>query len=265
MSASASVDRLSVSYGAFHVSSPVLLKRRHAQLLRSLQHASAARSRKSVKGGVGNHKGNRGGARTSHPGLLAKGGVTPSARAGAKFGSPPFSPPDAWDDTGLFTVAPRPKTVPSTENPKRNRRAHQKPTIETHTLADPVFSRPSTTPQMPLLPPSTGSLGGSAVVGTIPPGDLWHKGDDFGGGTASDGFGLWPKRRQKVLPYVRRVARCSLLILLLRLLYSSLECAFSPSSDPALTPFVRTSSTITVCTASSRPATNFCHHLSHHI
>lgn len=36
------------------------------------------------------------------------------------------------------------------------------------------------------------------MVGTIPPGDLWHKGDDFRGGAASDGFGLWPKRRRKV-------------------------------------------------------------------
>eukprot|EP00752_Nemacystus_decipiens_P008396 g7506.t1 len=41
-------------------------------------------------------------------------------------------------------------------------------------------------------------LGGTAVVGTIPPDDLWHKGDDFGGGATSDGFGLWSRRRRKV-------------------------------------------------------------------
>eukprot|EP00903_Cladosiphon_okamuranus_P015742 g14530.t1 len=120
------------------------------QLLRSLrQQVSTARSRQPVKSnGIGNHQSNCGGARTSHPGLLAKRGVPPSVRSGAKFGSPPFSPPDAWDDTGLFTVAPRPKTIPSTGNSKRNRRTHQKPTIETHTLADPVLPRPSATPQV---------------------------------------------------------------------------------------------------------------------
>lgn len=166
------------------------------QLLRSLRNqASPARSRKAVS----INKGNRGGARTSHPSLLANAGVVPSTRTSPKSaGSPPFSPPDAWDDTGLFTVAPRPKTVPSFGTAKRNRKSRQKPTIETHTLAGPAFARPSATPQMPLLPPSTGSLGGTAVVGTIPPDDLWHKGDDFGGGTTSDGFGLWPRRRRQV-------------------------------------------------------------------
>lgn len=171
------------------------------QLLRSLrQRASTARFRRTIKGSnnSNNDNGSRSGARTSQSGLQARRGVIPPARTGAKFGSPPFSPPDAWDDTGLFTVAPRPKTVPSTGATKRNRNPHQKPTIESHTLADPVFARPSATPQVPLLPPSTGSLGGTAVVGTIPPGDLWHKGDDFRGGAASDGFGLWPKRRRKV-------------------------------------------------------------------
>lgn len=194
------------------------------QLLRSLgQRASTARSRKSVKcnsNGVSNNKSNRGGARTSHPSLLlTKGGALPSARTGTELGSLPFSPPDAWDDTGLFTVAPRPKTVPSTGTSKRNRNPHQKPTIEGHTLAEPVFSRPSTTSQVPLLPPSTGSLSGAAVVGTIAPEDLWHKGDDFRGGASSDGFGLWPKRRRKVRWHVAWRLR-SLLKLFLRLFYS---------------------------------------------
>lgn len=177
------------------------------QLLRSLRNrSSTARSPKAAKCNnsdiVSNNKGTRGGARTSHASLLAKAGVFSSTRTGPKFGSPPFSPPDAWDDTGLFTVAPRPKTVPSSGTTKRNRNPHQKPTIDSHTLASPVFARPSASPQMPLLPPSTASLGGTAVVGTIPPDELWHKGDDFGGGTASDGFGLWPRRRRKV-PCVR--------------------------------------------------------------
>ncbi|CAM9178248.1 unnamed protein product, partial [Sphacelaria rigidula] len=31
----------------------------------------------------------------------------------------PFSPPDEWDNTGLFTVAPRPKSVPSKTHGQR--------------------------------------------------------------------------------------------------------------------------------------------------
>lgn len=96
----------------------------------------------------------------------------------------PFSPPDEWDDTGLFTVAPRPKTVPS----GTTRRRHQ------HTLATPMFGRPSSPP---LLPPSIGDSSGAL---TAPPDDLWSKTPEFGGasgGGLGGGFGLWPRRRRK--------------------------------------------------------------------
>lgn len=148
-------------------------------------------------------------------GRCATSAATTATRGGANIARLHFSPADAWDDTGLFTVAPRPKTVPlppQGSGTKRNRRSQeqeqrrQRPTLETHTLASPVFASrgwPSS-PTPAVLPDSRGSSRGGAVVGTIAPSELWHKGEDFGAGgvgglgASSDGFGLWPKRRRKV-------------------------------------------------------------------
>ncbi|CAM9181300.1 unnamed protein product, partial [Scytosiphon promiscuus] len=166
-----------------------------------------------------------GGARTSRSSRRGRGAggkidrraasaTTATTRSGAGVSRSPFSPADAWDDTGLFTVAPRPKTVPLPSRgsaTKRSRlseeeeRRRQRPTLVTHALASPVFANhgwPSSFP--PVDPPdAVGSSGGAALVGTIAPSELWHKGQDFGtvgrvgSGAASDGFGLWPKRRRK--------------------------------------------------------------------
>lgn len=152
----------------------------------------------------------RSGARTSRPSFKEKrGGKGPAQsppRTGVGLSFPPFSPPDAWDDTGLFTVAPRPKTVPS-RNPSRSHHDHQqqRPTLASHTLASPVFaSRTSDSSSCAVaVPPGSNgrSVDGSAVVGTMLPSELWQKGQDIGlgrSGSSSDGFGLWPKRRRKV-------------------------------------------------------------------
>ncbi|CAM9885497.1 unnamed protein product [Ectocarpus sp. 4 AP-2014] len=151
----------------------------------------------------------RSGARTSRPSFKdkrdGKGPAQSPPRTGVGLTFPPFSPPDAWDDTGLFTVAPRPKTVPS-RMPSRIRhdQQHQRPTLAGHTLASPVFaSRTSKPPSFAVAVPlgSNGrSVDGSAVVGTKLPSELWQKGQDIGLGRSGsfDGFGLWPKRRRKV-------------------------------------------------------------------
>lgn len=89
-----------------------------------------------------------------------------------------FSPPDAWDDTGLFTVAPRPKTVPS----GRTRG-------EQHALVAGVarFS------PRPLLTPSV--VGDSADCKR----DLLRKPIDSAGRSLRGvGFGLWSKRRREL-------------------------------------------------------------------
>ncbi|CAN0483990.1 unnamed protein product, partial [Ectocarpus sp. 12 AP-2014] len=93
----------------------------------------------------------RGGARTSRPSFKdnrgGKGPAQSPPRTGVGLTFPPFSPPDAWDDTGLFTVAPRPKTVPS-RNPSRihHDQQHQRPTLASHTLASPVFASRTSDP-----------------------------------------------------------------------------------------------------------------------
>lgn len=195
-----------------------------SQLLRRLrQQENAARHRNDPDpNGT-----KRGGSRTSRPARrrgtrgekssrCATSATTTTTRAGASIARLPFSPADAWDDTGLFTVAPRPKTVPlpsRTSMSKQDRRCEdegqrrQRPTLETHALARPVVANrgwPSSSSPPAALPGSLRSSEGGVVVGTIAPSELWHKGQDFrtlgGGGSraASDGFGLWPKRRRKV-------------------------------------------------------------------
>lgn len=79
----------------------------------------------------------------------------------------------------MFTVAPRPKTVPTE---KTLRPQH-------HALATPANAAPSSPP---LLPPS---LGASAASTRHP---LWKKMRDLEKDYSGDGFGLWPKRRRKV-------------------------------------------------------------------
>lgn len=66
-----------------------LLARRGIQLLRSLRRRTAAGC---------HHQSGRRPRRRSAPGEAG-----PASRS--------FSPPDEWDDTGIFTVAPRPKSV----------------------------------------------------------------------------------------------------------------------------------------------------------
>lgn len=182
----------------------------NSQLLRALrQRARASRSCNSNSNNSNNdnssrnRRNSRSRPQTSRPsqkrkgdasGRNGEGDATPirAPRTGSSF--PPFSPPDAWDDSGLFTVAPRPKTVSSTGATRRNRKQEQKPAP-----GSPVFpGRASSTPRAVTLPASLESLGGGIPFGMFPPGELWHKGQDFRGGSSSDGFGLWPKRRRKV-------------------------------------------------------------------
>ncbi|CAB1117471.1 unnamed protein product [Ectocarpus sp. CCAP 1310/34] len=152
----------------------------------------------------------RSGARTSRPSFKRnRGGKGPAQsppRTGVGLTFPPFSPPDAWDDTGLFTVAPRPKTVPS-RIPSRihHDQQHQRPTLASHTLASPVVAGRTSDPPSSAVVVPPGSNGrnvdDSAVVGTMLPRELWQKGQDIGlgrSGSSSDSFGLWPKRRRKV-------------------------------------------------------------------
>ncbi|CAM9282717.1 unnamed protein product [Ectocarpus sp. 12 AP-2014] len=182
------------------------------QLLRCLrqQTKTSRRRRHGANNNITTATNARSRARTSRPSFKDKrGGQGPAQsppRTGVGLTFPPFSPPDAWDDTGLFTVAPRPKTVPS-RIPSRihQDQQHQRPTLASHTLASPVFASKTSDPPffaVAVPPESNGrDMDGSAVVGTMLPSELWQKGQDIGlgrAGASSDGFGLWSKRRRKV-------------------------------------------------------------------
>lgn len=91
-----------------------------------------------------------------------------------------FSPPDAWDDTGLFTVAPRPKTVPSGRTHR-----HQQ-----HALAGTGAAKPSPRPLQ------TSSIVGSSRADCKR--DMLRKHEDsVGNSLLGVEFGLWSKSRRK--------------------------------------------------------------------
>ncbi|CAM9276755.1 unnamed protein product, partial [Laminaria digitata] len=158
------------------------------QLLRSLRLERAASRQRHNASRRGRGGGGGGGG----------GGGSWSSLHSSGSDSRPFSPPDDWDDTGIFTVALRPKTVPSGSAGRRHHRHNhqhhlhqqqqqpkqqqqQQQQYQQHQHQQPAFKYPSI---------------GRPVTSV---GEMRSGRDKRGesGGTASDGFDLWNKRRRK--------------------------------------------------------------------
>lgn len=142
---------------------------RHSQLLRFLRRLENLKSRQR-------HINSRG-AGPRRQDLTSAGGDSNNFR--------PFYSPDEWDDTGVFTVAPRPKYFPC-ETKRRQRQ---------HVLATPVLSSPSS---LSLAAPFTGDSPGMT---SPPPNDTSYKPQEFGSWKdwgSGEGLGMWPERRRKV-------------------------------------------------------------------
>lgn len=93
-----------------------------------------------------------------------------------RFNSRPFSPADEWDDSGIFTIAPRPKSVP----PGKRRRERQQG------LMTPSFTRPSSS----TLPQSS--------IGSFSP-RVWRKTRQFSRAiNMGDSLGFWTKPMREV-------------------------------------------------------------------
>lgn len=93
-----------------------------------------------------------------------------------RFISRPFSPADKWDDSGIFTVAPRPKSVP----PGKRRRERQQG------LTTPSLSRPTSS----TLPQSS--------IGSFSP-TVWRKTRQFSRAiNMGDRLGVWTKPMREI-------------------------------------------------------------------
>ena len=152
------------------------------QLLRSLRLERAASRQRHNRGNkVGSFRRGRGGGRVG-----GRGSFLHSSGSRGR----PFSPPDDWDDTGIFTVALRPKTVPSGS---AGRQQHQQHAFVTPSIGRSAASR--------LVPPPIVGRPVTSVGGVKPSSDEIRNGLDNGGEsgiTPSDGFNIWNKRRRKV-------------------------------------------------------------------
>lgn len=102
-----------------------------------------------------------------------------------------FSPPDAWDDTGLFTVAPRPKSLPSWSHRQRRQK---------HALAARVSRVCLSSTSAPTLPDVQAATDRGQSTSSL--GEQSNEEDMiFPAGRGVKGFagavGVWPRTRRE--------------------------------------------------------------------